>query len=39
MIPTCGVVACTLKIDLWKDIQWGSGEILFFDYPKNTPKS
>ena len=33
-IPTCGIVACKFKVDRWKDIAWGKGKVLFFDYPK-----
>jgi phosphohistidine phosphatase len=33
-IPTCGVVHGTLNIEHWKDIQFGCGEILHFDFPK-----
>ena len=33
-IPTCGVVACTLNINSWKDADLGKGKMLFFDYPK-----
>jgi len=34
-IPTCGVVACTFKVDRWKEISWGKGKLQFFDYPKS----
>lgn len=34
-IPTCGVVACKLNIDFWKQLSWGTGNVEFFDYPKN----
>jgi phosphohistidine phosphatase len=33
-IPTCGIVAFALQIDSWKDVSWGRGKMLFFDYPK-----
>ncbi len=33
-IPTCGIVAFKLQVDSWKDVCWGSGKMLFFDYPK-----
>jgi len=33
-IPTCGVVAATLTIDLWKNISFGCGKMDSFDYPK-----
>ena len=34
-IPTCGIVACQLKIDSWKDATWKNAEFLFFDFPKS----
>ena len=34
-IPTTGVVAGKLNIHSWKDIKFGCGELLFFDFPKN----
>lgn len=34
-VPTCGIVAFKLPIESWKQLTWGSGGILFFDYPKN----
>jgi phosphohistidine phosphatase len=34
-IPTCGIAAFQLDIDSWKDINWGKGRMLFFDYPKS----
>lgn len=34
-IPTCGIVAATLKIDKWREIHFGCGELDFFDFPKN----
>jgi phosphohistidine phosphatase len=34
-IPTCGIVAFQLDVDSWKDVNWGKGRILFFDYPKS----
>ncbi|MCX6074526.1 MAG: histidine phosphatase family protein [Campylobacterales bacterium] len=33
-IPTCGVVAIRLYTDNWVDIGFNSGELLFFDSPK-----
>jgi phosphohistidine phosphatase len=35
-VPTTGVVCCDLRIDSWRNIKWGSGEIEFFDYPKKS---
>lgn len=34
-MPTCGIVACTFEADSWSKIDWGSGTVLFYDYPKN----
>jgi len=34
-VPTCGIVAFELNVDAWKDITWGKGKMLFFDYPKS----
>jgi phosphohistidine phosphatase len=34
-IPTCGVVAFQFKTDSWKTLSAGSGDILFYDYPKS----
>jgi phosphohistidine phosphatase len=34
-IPTCGVAAFQFKEDSWRNIKWGTGKMLFFDYPKS----
>ncbi len=34
-VPTCGVVACTLNIQSWKETGWGKGKVDFFDFPKS----
>jgi phosphohistidine phosphatase len=34
-IPTCGVVIFDIGIDSWKDIEFGRGHLLFFDFPKS----
>ena len=34
-IPTCGVLAIDLDINLWNEVSDGCGKIEFFDYPKN----
>ncbi len=34
-VPTCGIVACKLPVKEWKDVSWQSGQLLFFDFPKN----
>jgi phosphohistidine phosphatase len=33
-IPTCGVVHATLNIEHWRDIHFGCGQMLNFDFPK-----
>lgn len=33
-LPTCGVVAMRLRSDSWKCIEYHSGELLFFNTPK-----
>ena len=33
-VPTCGVVAFSFQVNSWSDVQWGTGKLLFFDYPK-----
>ena len=34
-VPTCGVVAVGFPVEDWALIGWGSGKLLFFDFPKN----
>jgi phosphohistidine phosphatase len=34
-IPTCGVVSLKIRVKSWKEIKFGSGEMKFFDFPKN----
>ena len=34
-VPTCGVVAFQFDLVSWKDVDWGKGKLLFFDYPKS----
>jgi phosphohistidine phosphatase len=33
-IPTCGMVGIRFNATHWREINWGSGEIIFFDFPK-----
>jgi phosphohistidine phosphatase len=33
-IPTCGIISCSLDINSWKELNWESGKLEFFDYPK-----
>lgn len=34
-IPTCGVVGTQFKIKKWSEARFGSGKMIFFDFPKN----
>lgn len=34
-IPTCGMVGLSFTVSHWNEIRWESGELIFFDYPKN----
>ena len=34
-IPTCGIVCMNLPVESWKEVKWGTGEVDFFDFPKN----
>ena len=34
-IPTCGVVGSVVSVKSWKETKFGSGEMKFFDFPKN----
>jgi phosphohistidine phosphatase len=34
-IPTAGVVAFRLDVGSWKQLTWGIGKMLFFDFPKS----
>jgi phosphohistidine phosphatase len=34
-VPTCGVVAFQFLADRWEQVTWGTGKMLFFDYPKS----
>jgi phosphohistidine phosphatase len=34
-IPTAGIVCAELAIKKWRDVDWGCGKMLFFDFPKN----
>ena len=34
-IPTCGIVACNLRVGSWKDAGWKNADLLFFDFPKS----
>jgi phosphohistidine phosphatase len=34
-MPTCSVVKITFNINDWPELNWQSGEVVFFDYPAN----
>jgi phosphohistidine phosphatase len=34
-IPTCGIVALKFPVQFWKEVTWGKGEVVFFDFPKS----
>ena len=34
-IPTCGVVAFSFEASSWKQIDFGKGELLLYDFPKS----
>lgn len=34
-IPTCGIIAICFSINSWSAIDFGKGELVFYDYPKN----
>ena len=36
-IPTAGIVAIDFNIDKWSEVNYNSGELVFFDYPKKQP--
>jgi len=33
-VPTCGVAGFEIKIDSWKELKYGSANLLFYDFPK-----
>lgn len=35
-IPTAGMVLISFPFDSWKMVSRGTGDLVFFDYPKNT---
>lgn len=35
-IPTSGIVALEFAVDSWRQVEPGTGSLLFFDYPKKT---
>lgn len=38
-IPTSGMVSIGFRVDSWRGVVQGSGELLFFDYPKKDTSS
>ena len=34
-VPTCGVVAFQFQAEHWNQVTWGTGKMMFFDYPKS----
>lgn len=34
-IPTCGVAACSLAVDVWNEVGWKKATLEFLDFPKN----
>jgi phosphohistidine phosphatase len=34
-VPTCGVVAFQFQAERWEQVTWGTGRMMFFDYPKS----
>jgi phosphohistidine phosphatase len=33
-VPTCGIAAYEFAVDNWKEVEFGKGRLLFYDYPK-----
>ena len=38
-IPTSGIVGIKFNVDRWDQVDFRTGELLFFDYPKKAPSS
>jgi phosphohistidine phosphatase len=34
-IPTCGIVAFSIKTESWQKVRFGDSDFLFFDFPKS----
>ena len=34
-IPTCGIATCSLDVSSWKEIEFGKGINVFYDFPKS----
>lgn len=35
-LPTCGIAVFCFDLDHWSELDYGTGQLEFFDYPKNT---
>lgn len=35
-LPTCGIVAAKFSVQSWKDVGNAKGELIFFDFPKQS---
>ena len=35
-VPTAGIVAVSFDCDDWNDVDFGTGNLVFFDYPKKS---
>ncbi|MEM1157188.1 MAG: histidine phosphatase family protein [Verrucomicrobiota bacterium] len=33
-MPTCAIVAIEFEVDQWNAVDWGIGQLVWFDYPK-----
>lgn len=36
-IPTCAIVGISFEIESWSEVSGATGNLLFYDYPKNNP--
>lgn len=36
-LPTCGVFTAQFDVEAWRELDWGGGQDVEFDYPKNPP--
>ncbi len=34
-IPTCGIVKIKFEVNSWAEVSGGTGDLVYFDYPKN----
>ncbi len=33
-MPTCAIAAIEFEVEQWSEIDWGKGQLVWFDYPK-----